>query len=152
MSASQPLLCPTHGSTILFPNPLLKAPHQPSNHPQPPLHSDGRDCGDDMMNDLGRPASEAQTQAGGSWGGASRIASPQHPHYPPAPSTWGPQASGSHHCTKQSAQSPALPQDCRECQTNYDMALPLKLLSVCLLKRAGAQLGASPGAWSFLSC
>lgn len=95
-SASQPLLCPTHGSTILFPNPLLKAPHQPSNHPQPPLHSDGRDCGDDIMNDLGRPASEAQTRAGASWGGASRSASPQHPHHPPAPSTWGPQASGSH--------------------------------------------------------
>ena len=69
---------------------------QPSNHPQPPLHSDGRDCGDDIMNDLGRPASEAQTRAGGSWGGASRSASPQHPHHPPAPSTWGPQASGSH--------------------------------------------------------
>lgn len=58
----------------------------------------------------------------------------------------------SHHCTKQSTQSPALPQDCGGCQINYDMALPLKLLRVCLLRRAGAQLGASPGAWSFLSC
>ena len=112
----------------MFPNPLLKAPCQPSNHP--PLHSDGRDCGDAIMNDLGRPVSEAQTQAGGSGAGASSSPPPQHPHHPPAPSTWGPQASCSHTPapSKQSTQSPALPQDCGGCQANYDTALPLKEL------------------------
>ena len=77
------------------------------------------------MNDLGPLGSGVEAWAGGSQDGASGRALRQHPHNTPASSTGRPRAlEHSHGCTEQTSQSPAPPQDCGGCKTNYDGAPP----------------------------